>query len=146
MSGIVCAVRGGPGSQPTINRAIALAQETQLTLFFLYVVNLEFLDRTTSSRTQTISKEMAQMGEFILLAAQAQAEAKQVKAEGIIRHGRVTEEIPTLCHEIGADYLVVGQPKFQNEDSLFTTDLHQEFIQRIEMQTGAKVVLPEEPT
>lgn len=29
MSGIVCAVRGGPSSQHTIDRAVALAQETR---------------------------------------------------------------------------------------------------------------------
>ena len=78
MSGIVCAVRGGPASQPTIQRAIALAKETGLPLFFLYVVNLDFLDSTTRSRTHTISKEMAQMGEFILLMAKSKAEAQGV--------------------------------------------------------------------
>lgn len=145
MSGIVCALRGGPSSQPTINRAITLAKETNLPLFFLYVVNLEFLDRTASSRTHTISKEMAEMGEFILLTAQARAETQGVAAQGIVRHGHVTEEIATLCHEIDARYLVIGQPQLQNEDNVFTDALHQAFIQRIELQTGAKVVLSEEP-
>jgi nucleotide-binding universal stress UspA family protein len=144
MSGIVCAVRGGPDSQPTINRAIALAKETDLPLFFLYVVNLEFLDRTTSSRTHTISKEMAQMGEFILLTAQSKAEAQGREAQSVIRHGHVAEEIAALCHQVSAAYLVIGQPRFQNEDNVFTSARHAEFIQRIETQTGAKVVLPEE--
>ncbi|MCA9991385.1 MAG: universal stress protein [Ardenticatenaceae bacterium] len=144
MSGIVCAVRGGPDSQPTINRAIMLAKETDLPLFLLYVVNLEFLDRTASSRTQTISKEMAQMGEFILLTAQAKAQAEGIQAQGVIRHGHVAEEIVALCHEVSAAYLVIGQPQFHKEDNVFTTALHQEFIQRIEAQTGAKVVLPQE--
>ena len=39
MSGIVCAIRGGPDSQPTIRRAISLAKETNLSLYFLYVIN-----------------------------------------------------------------------------------------------------------
>jgi nucleotide-binding universal stress UspA family protein len=116
-----------------------------LPLFFLYVVNLEFLERTASSRTHTISKEMAEMGEFILLTAQSKAETQGVIAQGIVRHGHVAEEIATLCHEIVADYLVIGQPQFQNEDNVFTDALHQAFIQRIELQTGAKVVLSEEP-
>ncbi len=144
MSGIVCAVRGGPDSQPTLQRAIRLARETHLPLFFLYVVNLEFLDRTASSRTYIISKEMAQMGEFILLTAQAQAEAHGIEARGVVKHGRVTEEIAAFCREIGAVYLVIGQPQIQNEDSLFTATRHQEFIERIENQTRAKVILPEE--
>lgn len=143
MSGIVCAVRGGPASQPTIDRAISLAKETNLPLFLLYVVNLEFLDRTTSSRTYTITKEMAQMGEFVLLTVQAQAAAQGVEAQGVIRHGHVAEEIVTLCHEVHADFLVIGQPQFQSDDNVFTAKLHQEFIQRIESQTGATVILPE---
>ncbi|MBE2223292.1 MAG: universal stress protein [Anaerolineae bacterium] len=144
MSGIVCALRGGPASQPTINRAVSLAKETALPLFFLYVVNLEFLDRTASSRTHTISKEMAQMGEFILLTAQTKAEAQGITAQGIIRHGNVTEEITALCHEVGADYLVMGQPQIQKDDNVFTAVLHQAFVAQIEAQTGAKVVLAEE--
>jgi nucleotide-binding universal stress UspA family protein len=141
MSGIVCALRGGPDSQPTINRAITLAKETDLPLFFLYVVNLEFLDRTASSRTYTISKEMAQMGEFILLTAQTRAEAQGITAKGVIRHGHVTEEIAALCHEVGAVYLVIGKPQFENEDNVFTHTQHRAFIQHIESQTGAEVVL-----
>ena len=49
MSGIVCAVRGGPASQPTLQRAITLAKETGLPLFFLYVVNLDFSIRPTAA-------------------------------------------------------------------------------------------------
>ena len=51
MPGIVCAVRGGPASQPTIEKAIALALETGLPLCFLYVVNLDFLSQTPTSRS-----------------------------------------------------------------------------------------------
>ncbi len=144
MSGIVCAVRGGPDSQPTIQRAIALAKETGLPLFFLYVVNLDFLDSTNRSRTHTISKEMAQMGEFILLMAQSKAEAQGITAQSAIKHGQVTDEIATQCHEVDAGYLVIGQPQFEKEDNVFTAARHAAFIQHIETQTGAKVILPEE--
>jgi nucleotide-binding universal stress UspA family protein len=143
MSGIVCAVRGGPDSRPTIDKAITLAKESGLGLNFLYIVNIDFLDYTNRSRVQTISQEMQQMGEFILLSAQAAARAKGVEAQGVVRHGNVTHEISNLCHEIKADFLVIGRPKFHLEDSLFTKELLAEFIERIEEQTGAKVVIPE---
>lgn len=71
MTGIVCAIRGGPASQPTITHAVSLAQETGLPLYFLYIVNLDFLSHTTSSRVHTITQEMEQMGEFLLLTAHA---------------------------------------------------------------------------
>jgi nucleotide-binding universal stress UspA family protein len=143
MSGIVCAVRGGPESRSTIAKAIALAQSNNLPLHFLYVVNIDFLDHTIQSRVRIITQEMQQMGEFILLTARAAAKAKGIEAMGDVRHGVVTREINHLCHEIQADYLVIGRPKFHLEDSLFTEKLLSEFIQRVEEQTGARVVLPE---
>jgi nucleotide-binding universal stress UspA family protein len=146
MSGIVCAIRGGPNSQATIDRAIALAHDTNLPLHFLYVVNLDFLSRTSSSRVHTISREMRQMGEFILLTAQAKAAAQGIPAQGLIRQGNVGQEIVDLCHEFGADYLVLGRPEVQQEESIFTQDLLQEFIKQTEAQTGARVVLEGSPT
>jgi len=143
MSGIVCAIRGGPDSQAPIAEAIALARETGLPLYFLYVVNLDFMSYTTSTRVHTISEEMHQMGEFILLAAQAQASAQGIAAEGIVRRGNVTGEIVGLCRELAASYLVLGRPQFQKEESVFTQDLLAQFIRETEEQTGAKVVMPE---
>jgi nucleotide-binding universal stress UspA family protein len=142
MSGIVCAIRGGPDSQATIAKAIALARQTGLPLYFLYVVNLDFMSYTTSTRVHTISEEMRQMGEFILLAAQAQASTHGIAAEGVIRRGDVTQEIVGLCHDLAAEYLILGRPQFQKEESVFTQDLLAQFIRDTEEQTGAKVVMP----
>jgi len=142
MSGIVCAIRGGPDSQTTIAEAIALARKTGVPLYFLYVVNLDFMSHTTSTRVHTISEEMRQMGEFILLAAQAQASAQGIAAEGVVRHGNVAEEIVGLCRELAATYLVLGCPQFHKEESVFTQDLLAQFIRETEEQTGAKVVMP----
>jgi nucleotide-binding universal stress UspA family protein len=143
MSGIVCAVRGGPDSKSTISQAIDLAKETGLPLYFLYVVNLDFLAYTTSSRVHTISEQMHQMGEFILLSAQDSAAAQGISAQGVVRHGNVGEEIIGLCHELSADYLVLGRPKVQREDTVFTHEMLKRFIQQTEEQTGAKVILPD---
>lgn len=77
MPGILCAIRGGPSSQPTINKSIQVAQETGEMIRFLYVVNLDFLTRSSSSKTNHISQEISEMGEFILLSAQEQASAER---------------------------------------------------------------------
>jgi nucleotide-binding universal stress UspA family protein len=143
VSGIVCAIRGGPASRPTIEKAIELAKSRGLELFFLYIVNIDFLDRTILSRVSTISQQMQHMGEFIMLSAQATAKSKGIEAQGLVRHGDVTDEINKLCHEIQADYLVIGSPKFHREDSHFTQTLLRDFIKRVEEQTGAEVVLSE---
>jgi nucleotide-binding universal stress UspA family protein len=81
MPGIICAVRGGPASQPTIHRAITLAQEVGQPIHFLYVVNLDFLEHTATSRTHVISRELRHMGDFILLTAQVQAQNLGVEAD-----------------------------------------------------------------
>ena len=141
MSGIVCAIRGGPDSQPTIAQAISLAQETELPLHFLYIVNLDFLSYTSSSRVHTISRELHQMGEFILLNARSLAATQGVTAQGAVRHGHVMEEIVGLCHEIGANYLVLGYPHPTQKESVFTHESLAQFTGQTEKQTGAKVVL-----
>jgi nucleotide-binding universal stress UspA family protein len=145
MSGIVCAIRGGPASRPTIVRAIALAKETGLELYFLYVVNLDFLSHTSSSRIHTISKEMDQMGEFILLSAQEMAMAQKVTAEGVVRHGTVQDEIISLGKEIEASFVVLGLPRGQREEDVFTREQLSNFIHKIENESGAKVALVEVP-
>ncbi len=144
MSGIACAVRGGPDSQPTIEKAISFSKETGLQLYFLYVVNLEFLGQASSSRHSVVSEEMHKMGEFILLTAQSNATSKGVNAEARIRQGDVEHEIAGLCHEINADYLVLGRPMKEMEASIFTGSKLAKFIDRIEKDTGAKVVFPDE--
>ncbi len=73
MSGILCAIREGPSSRPTIATSILLAQETCEIIYFPYVVNLDFLTHSSSSKTNNISQEIRDMGEFNLLSAQEQA-------------------------------------------------------------------------
>lgn len=143
MPGIVCAVRGGPHSQPTIDRAITLARENDLPVYFLYVVNLDFLSRTSQSRVHTITKELEQMGEFILLSARQNAVAGGVTAEGEIRHGNVGDEIISLCQEKRADYVVLGRPQLESEENVFTQQRIKQFSERIAKESGAKVVFSE---
>ncbi|MFN2134780.1 MAG: universal stress protein [Candidatus Promineifilaceae bacterium] len=142
MSGVVCAIRGGPHSQPTIDKAIALAGKTGLTLYFLYIVNLDFLAHALSTRTYTINQEMELMGEFILLAAQRRAADQGVTAEILVRHGSVGEEIVKFCQEVSADYLVLGRPQLDEEEAnVFTAARLRMFVELVEKQSGAKVIL-----
>jgi nucleotide-binding universal stress UspA family protein len=144
MSGIVCAIRGGPASRPTIEKAIQLAVETELPLYFLYVVNLDFLSHTSSSRTHLISKELTEMGEFILLTAQSKAQAKGIDANGIVHKGNVRDEIVNLCQEMMADYVVLGKPKVQpGKENVFTEDRLDRFAERIAEESGAEIILAE---
>jgi nucleotide-binding universal stress UspA family protein len=141
LPGIVCAVRGGPDSLITIQQAVQLASETNLSLFFVYVINLDFLSHTASSRVRTISHEMHQMGDFILLIAEEKAATLGVEAQGMVRQGQVGEEIIALCHEVRADYVVLGEPKGKGEVDVFTHERMLHLKQKIETESGAKVIL-----
>lgn len=141
MAGIVCAIRGGPLSQSTIDRSIELAQESGETIYFLYVVNLDFLTHSSSSKTEHISQEMREMGEFILLDAQEHAQERGVRAEGVIRDGIVIDEIISFCAETHPDYVVLGQPETERENNLLTSDRLEEVTARIKEVTDAEIVL-----
>jgi nucleotide-binding universal stress UspA family protein len=143
MSGVVCAIRGGPSSEATIQRAIRLAKDEAMPLHLLYVVNLDFLTHTESSRTRLVSDEMEQMGDFILLSAQSKAEAKGVEANGTVRQGNVSEQIVELAREVEADYVVMGKPEGQGQENVFTGERIQAFSSQIEQESGARVVLVE---
>lgn len=140
MGVIVCAIRGGPESQATIVKAVALAQETDLPLRFLYVVNRDLLPTASSNRARAISKHIGQMGRAVLHTAQAMASAQGVRSRGLVRQGKVGDEIASLCHDLGAGYLILGRPQAQRGKNVFSEALLAQFIERIEKQTEAKVV------
>ena len=144
MSGILCAIRGGPSSRPTIATSIQLAQETGETIYFLYVVNLDFLTHSSSSKTNHISQEIHDMGEFILLSAQEQASEAGAKAEGVIREGQVVEEIISYCEEQSPIYVILGQPEEEGEDNLLSLERLQTFADRINGACQAQVIFSSE--
>ena len=83
------------------------------------------------------------MGESILSIAQEHAAAEGVITQGVIRKGAVGEQIVRLCHDLGANYLVLGRPEPDKEDNVFTQARLTQFIERLEAQTGARVILTE---
>jgi len=140
MSGIVCAIRGGPASEPTIQQAIDTAKEENLPIYFLYVVDMNFLASTRNVGLSTISKEMYNMGEFILLTVQTRAEGQGVVAHSVIRHGQVGEQIIRLCREVEAQYVVLGRPRGESDENAFTHPKLQDFAAQIQNETGAEII------
>jgi K+-sensing histidine kinase KdpD len=140
MSGIVCAIRGGPLSQSTIRQAIDTASQHQIPVYFLYVVNLDFLEHTEQSRTKVIQQEMRAMGEFICLKAQIEAKREGVQANIAVREGNVTEEIIELCQEVKADYVILGRPQGEHVSNIFDLERLEKFGQILETKTGATVI------
>ncbi|MBC7251063.1 MAG: universal stress protein, partial [Anaerolineae bacterium] len=66
MTKILCATRGGEASRRTQERAIALARQHNAELIFLYVFDLDFLERVQAATIPTVAKDMQHMSEFFL--------------------------------------------------------------------------------
>ncbi len=143
MVGIICAIRGGPLSQLTIRQAIVTAKEYEIPIYFLYVVNLDFLERSTQSRSQVIEKEMRSMGEFICLKAQIEASREGVQAFVSVREGTVSEEIINLCNEVNADFVILGRPQGEETSNVFNVERLNHFAKMLESKTNAKVIFSE---
>jgi hypothetical protein len=141
MSGILCAVRGGLESRATITQAIGLARTTGLPVQFVYVLNEDLVPGTGSERAGAVANQVRQMGESVLLAAQALANSQGVLARGSARQGNVEDEIATACRELGAEYLVLNRPR-EGKDGR-SSPISQHFAERIGKQAGTELVWSE---
>ena len=143
MSGIVCAIRGGPNCESTVTRAITLAKNTHLSLHFLYVVNLDCLPHANNSHMYAMSDKMHQMGQAVLFAVQNKASALGIVSETMVRQGDVGDEIFGLCRDLDADYVILGHPQDHQRENVFTKNSLDKLGKQIEGEVGAQVVLPE---
>jgi hypothetical protein len=141
MSGILCAVRGGLESRATIAQAIGLARTTGLPVQFVYVLSEELVPGAGSDRARAVANQVRQMGESVLLAAQALAHSHGVLARGSARRGNVEDEIASACRELGAQYLVLNRPR-KGKDGR-SSPISARFAERIRKQAGTELVWSE---
>ena len=136
MGVILCATRGGEASFQTQNAAIVLAKERGDKLTFLYVVDLNFLDKTAAPIVVDVENEISQMGKFLLIVAKERAMEQGVEAEILSRKGNVREEIKKAAVDIGASMIVLGRPA--GEASTFQMADLKAFARTIEVETGVE--------
>lgn len=136
---ILCATRGGEASYRSQQVAISLAKERGDQIVFLYIINLDFLDKTSAPIVVDIENELEQMGRFFLLMARERAAEQGVEVRTLIRRGAVREEIIQAAQEEGATLVVLGQPA--GKLSAFRESSLEEFRKEIEQVTGAETAL-----
>ena len=134
---ILCATRGGEASFRTQTAAIELAKERNDELAFLYVVDLNFLDKTAAPIVVDVENEISQMGEFLLLVAKERAVEQGVKARTLSRKGSIRYEIIKAVLDINATLVVLGRPA--GEASAFEKSDLKTFAEKIQLETGAEV-------
>ncbi|MBU0704584.1 MAG: universal stress protein [Chloroflexi bacterium] len=136
---IVCATRGGEGSEPTVQGAISLARERGMGLTFLYIADLEFMKRAAMAHTSRAAEELRKMGEFIMLTLVEKAQEAGVEADFAVRPGRFRDELLRYLEETRPATLVLGSP--QPNTAHLDAQKMSHLAQEIEEQTGVLVEL-----
>jgi nucleotide-binding universal stress UspA family protein len=139
MGVIICATRGGEESYRTQDKAIELAKERGDTLLFLYVVDLQFLDKTAAPIVVDVENEVNHLGDFLLLMAKEKAAEQRVIADTVVRKGKIRKEIIKAVIEFDAVMVVMGRPS--GEESAFKLEELESFTAEIRKETGAKTVI-----
>lgn len=105
---ILCPTRGGLGSYPNQDRAIAIAKERHAGLLFLYVNNVQFMGLTARPIALDIEEEMHGVGEFLLAMAQERAQREGVDADAIVRRGAFHKVLAQVIGEYHIQTVVMG--------------------------------------
>lgn len=136
---ILCPTRGGEGSYPNQDRAIAIAKERGVGVLFLYISNVEFLDLTASPVLVDVEHEMDEMGEFMLAMAQERAEKVGVPASAIIKHGHFREALVEAIKEFQIDTVVLGSSA--GGTGIVTVSYLEDLIDEISGKTGVEFIV-----
>jgi nucleotide-binding universal stress UspA family protein len=138
MKKILCATRGGEASIRAQDAAIALAKERDAELWFMYVVDIGFMDKSLyAMRPDVVTGEMENLGEFLLAMAQERARQQGVAAEYLLRHGDLRQELIDTARDEGMDLVLVGKPA--GEQSTFALDALEAFASEVEAEAGVPV-------
>ena len=139
MAKILCATRGGAASYRAQDAASRLAGERGYELLFLYVVNIEFLDKTARAvRPDIVEAEMEKLGAFLLEMARERAAQLGVNADVILRHGVLPEELAAFANEYQVDTIVLGKPA---EGSVYSLEALESFAAELDASTGCRVLI-----
>jgi len=139
MSVILCATRGGEASYRTQDKAIAMAKERGDSLLFLYVVDLDFLNKMAAPFVVDIEDEIGDMGDFFLLMAKERAAELGVNATTVCRKGKIRQEIKEVALEQQVALVVLGRPT--GSDSAFHLLSLEAFANEITEETGIEATI-----
>jgi nucleotide-binding universal stress UspA family protein len=134
---IVCATRGGEASYRTQDRAIALARDGGRELFFVTVVDTNFLNHTAAPLVIDVETRLEKMGRFQLAVALERAAVQGVVAQAVLRQGRLVEELAAVARELGAGLIVLGRPV--NRNAVFDETEIRALAEDLAEQTDAEV-------
>lgn len=107
---VVCATRGGKGSQVAQQAAINRARENGDRLLFLYVVQVDEPDGFDVSLRPALREELARLGQTLLRLAKQRSRLAGVFADTLILEGDAREAILAQLRRQSAECLYLGAP------------------------------------
>ncbi len=143
MNNIVVAVAGTAASLATAKYAVYLAKVLKVKLTGIYVVDEKTLKELLRSRifveVEAIQyeRDLREQGELFLARFKKMAENKGVECDTHMLEGVVHEELIRKTVELGADLLVMGQPK----ERLSRVDAYYDEGEKILREAPCPVVL-----
>jgi nucleotide-binding universal stress UspA family protein len=136
---ILCPTRGGKGSYPNQDRAIAIAKERDAEVLFLYITNVEFLGLTAAPKLIDIEHELDEMGEFMLAMAEERAEGAGVKAGSIVKRGHFHKVLAEVIGEYPVETVVLGS-SFEGT-GVVSAKYIQDLVDEIGSKTGVEFIV-----
>ena len=137
MSTILCATRGGEGSDRTVAKAIDLSRARGDKLTFLFVADASFLAQMAAPIVVDIERRLEDIGSFQLKRIQKRAAAAGIESQTAVRRGRFRPQLIAAAQELGATMIVLGQP--QGQASVFEQETLSAFAAGLQAELGIEV-------
>jgi len=139
MTTILYATRGGEATYPNQDFVINLAKERNADLVFLYVTDVQFLNRLASPVLVDLEAEMEGLAEFLLLMAKERAEKAGVRADTVVRRGVFRKALEETARDHAVSAIVLGTPV--GESSITRREYLEHLAEDIWTDTGIETLL-----
>jgi nucleotide-binding universal stress UspA family protein len=135
---IVCAVRGGPESQETVDSATDLALRAEARLTFFHVIDLACLDCDDTASSAAAYRKCVKKAKSAMRNLCAQARQRGVAhVDFVLWQGDTRQELRQFALETDAELMVLGHPSLDSEHNVFGQDEFHEFL--AELDFGGKL-------
>lgn len=131
--------RGGERSYLNQDRAIQIAKELGGSIIFLYITDVEFLNKISGPINVDIASELDHMGEFLLIMAKERAEKEDVEAETLVRRGVFRDALIEVITEKEIETLILGSS--DPEAGVTTSEMLENLSQGFVDKTGVEVII-----
>jgi nucleotide-binding universal stress UspA family protein len=139
---VACAVRGGPESRATVTKAIDLALERGARLTFVHVMDADFLGYATIGPLSVVYRELAEMGNFMMMILRDRAVRRGVKEVGyVLMEGNIRKRLRDFARETDAGLLVMGRPVRSPGSNVFREEEIESFADVLRKESGMEVML-----